>query len=239
MRLVNVYIGVSGGYLGDFSYASHAEFYVVYCNLDIDPSEIEGTTRQRFIHILRNAPPQHQARIIRGVLEKYPVGSAERRTQELADLFRAVAARLEGNIVHAPNPAATREVVVIALQDAETLIREGRPVSAVDRVHTAMHGHLSHLCQSRGIAVPAQPTINQLFNALRTNAPELQPTGERAEDLVRVIRSAGAILDALNPLRNNATVAHPNEDLLDDEEAMLAVNITRSLFAYLDAKLGA
>ena len=27
-RLVNKYIGVNGGYLGDFSYRNHAEFYI-------------------------------------------------------------------------------------------------------------------------------------------------------------------------------------------------------------------
>jgi hypothetical protein len=36
-RLVNRYIGVSGGYLGDFSYRTHAEFYPEYCDLDINP----------------------------------------------------------------------------------------------------------------------------------------------------------------------------------------------------------
>ncbi len=57
-------------------------------------------------------------------------------------------------------------------------IREGRPISAVDRVHTTIHGHLSHLCQSRGLAVPAQPTLNQLFNAcvkLRPSSGQLDP----------------------------------------------------------------
>jgi hypothetical protein len=238
MRLVNEYIGVHGGYLGDFTYATHEEFYPVYCDLDIDPSEYPGTTRLRFIHILRNSPSDQQARIIRGVLDKYPVGSDERRTQALADRFRAVAARIEGNIVNAPNPAATRDVVLRALQDAETMIREGSPVSAVDRVHTALHGHLHHLCDSRAVPVPERATINQLFNTLRQNVPELQPVGPRAGDLVRVLRSSGAILDAMNPLRNNATMAHPTEDLLDDAEAMLAVNVMRSLLAYLDAKLG-
>lgn len=238
IRLVNEYIGGDGGYLGNFTYASHEEFYPVYCNLEIDPSEYPGTTRQRFMHILRNSPPDQQASIIRGVLTKYPVGSDDRRTQELADRFRSIAGRLEGNIVTSPNPVSTREVVVKALQDAEMMIREGRPVSAVDRVHTALHGHLHHLCDGRGIAVPERPTVNQLFNALRQYAPELQPAGPRANDLVQVLRSSGAILDALNPLRNNVTMAHPSEDLLDDAEAMLAVNITRSLLAYLDAKLG-
>ena len=44
-RLVNQYIGVAGGYLGDFSYRSHADFYSEYCELDIDPNEYHGTTR--------------------------------------------------------------------------------------------------------------------------------------------------------------------------------------------------
>lgn len=237
-RLVNDYIGVNGGYLGDFSYRTHEEFYPQFCDLDINPFEIPGTTRERFMHILTNASSAHQARIIRGILEKYPIDSAPGRTVAQFEYFSTLAQRLDGNIVAAPEPQATREVVLQALRDAETLIREGRPTSAVDRVHTALHGHLHALCDARGLERPEQATLNQLFNALRQAAPELQPAGARAEDMNRVIRSAGAILDALNPVRNQATLAHPNEELLEDAEAMLAVNVARSLLAYIDAKLG-
>ena len=52
------------------------------------------------------------------------------------------------------------------------------------------------------------------------------------------LRSAAAILDALNPLRNQGTVAHPNENLLEEAEAMLVVNVSWSLLSYLDSKLG-
>ena len=55
-KLVNRYIGVSGGYLGDFSYRTHADFYVEYCDLDIDPYKYEGTTRERFEKILETSP---------------------------------------------------------------------------------------------------------------------------------------------------------------------------------------
>ena len=43
-RMVNDYIEVHGGYLGDFTYRTHAEFYRYYCDLDIDPNEFEGST---------------------------------------------------------------------------------------------------------------------------------------------------------------------------------------------------
>jgi len=53
-----------------------------------------------------------------------------------------------------------------------------------------------------------------------------------------VLRASGSILDALNPVRNNASVAHPNQDLLGRDEAQLIINVGRSLLSYLDAQLG-
>jgi hypothetical protein len=46
-----------------------------------------------------------------------------------------------------------------------------------------------------------------------------------------------AILDALNPMRNRASVAHPNPTLLEQPEAMLVVNAARTILHYLDAGL--
>src|SRR5206468_6586287 len=96
MRLVNLYIGVEAGYLGDFSYRTHREFYPLYCDLDLNPDEYEGTTRERFIETLSSRPLHEQAKIIRGVLEKYPVGSSEMRTEAMHDEYLALADKLEG-----------------------------------------------------------------------------------------------------------------------------------------------
>jgi hypothetical protein len=53
--VVNSYIGVSGGYLGDFTYRSHREFYPAFCDLDLDPETYSGTTRERFVALLSEA----------------------------------------------------------------------------------------------------------------------------------------------------------------------------------------
>jgi hypothetical protein len=83
-KLVNRYIGVEGGYLGDFSYKKHYDFYLDL-DLDIDPYKYEGTTRARFINILLESTPDVQARILEGILNRYPAGSSELRTQERSD----------------------------------------------------------------------------------------------------------------------------------------------------------
>jgi hypothetical protein len=51
------------------------------------------------------------------------------------------------------------------------------------------------------------------------------------------LKASGSVLDALNPVRNNATVAHRNQALLGREEAGLVINVARSLLTYLDGKL--
>jgi hypothetical protein len=83
-RLVNKYVGVNGGYFGDLSYRTHAEFYMEL-DLPLNPNDIPGTTRERFIHILEHADPSTRAKIVDGVLKKYPVGSTESRTQAIHD----------------------------------------------------------------------------------------------------------------------------------------------------------
>ncbi len=240
-RLVNRYVGVSGGYLGDFSYRTHADFYPEYCDLDINPYEYEGTTRERFIQILSSRHPGDQAKIIRGVIERFPIEAADApatRTAAARDSLLEVAARLERQPgVLPPVPQMTSDVVDRALRDAETLIQTSGPTSAVDRVHTALHGYLVLQCRTAGVAYEETDPMPALLRKLRRDHSGLRDLGPRADDIAKVLNASGAILDALLPLRNRASVAHPNEELLGDEEARLVINVGRSLLTYLDAKL--
>jgi hypothetical protein len=242
-RLVNRYIGVSGGYLGDFSYRTHADFYPEYCDLDIKPHEYEGATRERFIQILSSLRASDQAKVIRGVIERFPVEASNApptRTPAARDSLLELAARLERQPgVLPPAPQMTSDVVDRALRDAETLIQTSGPTSAVDRVHTALHGYLALQCRTAGITYQESDGMPALLRKLRRDHTRLGDLGPRADDLTRVLNASGAILEALLALRNRASVAHPNEELLGDDEARLVINVGRSLLTYLDAKLAA
>jgi Abortive infection C-terminus len=80
-------------------------------------------------------------------------------------------------------------------------------------------------------------SITELLTVIREAHPAFLATGARADDIRRVMRSMAAIGDALNPLRNRASVAHPNQELLAPAEAMLVINVVRTLLHYIDAKL--
>ena len=243
MIIVNRWIGVSGGFLGDLTYRTHAEFYPMYCGIDYDPYDIDGTTRERFIQILSNAPPRDQAKIVRGVLERFPLSqesAVKTRTEELRNRLDSIAARIErDSAVLQPEPRVTSAVVERALTDAEALIGTADATSAIDRVHTALHGYMIALCEHAGLRYAENASLPKLFNILRESHPTLQDLGPRSQDVRTVLRAMASILDSLQPVRNRASLAHPNPRLLDDPEAMLVVNAARTLIHYLDARLGA
>ena len=239
LKVVNRYIGVSGGYLGDFSYRTHEEFYPEFCGLDIDPYRYEGTTRERFIAILKGSSPEIQARILRGVIERFPVSAAAPsvRTQSLQQEICEIIRRLEGAMpIASPAPKITSAVVAQAISDTEALLQAGTAVSGIDRIHTTLHGYLRAVCDEAGIQYSKDDSITKLFRLTKQQHPALQNLGPRSQDIEKVLQAFSSVMDALNPIRNNASVAHPNETLLAKEEAELVINAARTLMHYLDAK---
>lgn len=238
LTIVNQYIGVNSGYLADFTYRTFSEFFVEYCNLTIDPKQYSGTIRQRFISILSDAEPPTQALILRGILKKYPSGSIPLRTPERYEEINSLIARLEesASLVATLSPKASSDVVNRAISDAETLLQTNGATSSIDRMHTALHGHLENLCNSTGINHPTDASITSLYKLLRTQHPKMKNLGPHSEQIDQILKSFAAAIDSLNTLRNRASVAHPNPSLLPTEEARLYINTTRTLMVYLDSK---
>jgi hypothetical protein len=129
------------------------------------------------------------------------------------------------------------EVVRRALQDADHLLSTSGAPSAIDRLHTAMHGYLKSTCHDCAISLPDGATLTQAYKALRAHHPALQSLGEHDGEIGRVLGSFASVLDALNTLRNHGSVAHPNEDIVEQAEGELVVNAVRTIFHYLSQKI--
>jgi hypothetical protein len=79
--------------------------------------------------------------------------------------------------------------------------------------------------------------MTALFKIIREQFPEFQASATHDQEAKRVFGSIATALDSLNMIRNRHTLAHPNELLLDGPEAMLYINLSRSILGYLDSKL--
>ena len=139
--------------------------------------------------------------------------------------------------VPAPAPQITTRSVERALNEAEQLLRTGGAASALDRAHTALHGYLKVVCARAQIPTGPDDAMTSLFKRIRMEHPAFRTEGPHDPHVGRIVGAMATVLDALNPLRNRASMAHANDDLLDEPEAMLALNSARALLHYLDAKL--
>ncbi len=257
-RLVNEYIGVKGGYLGQpeelkFSYNSHREFYPMYCELDnINPETTEGkTTREKFINILLKAPPKDQAKIIRGVFKKFPpdctiphdAALAYGRTQTefgkefdirkaFQDEFLKLAEQLEKSSLDDISNFIDSEISLETFADAVLLLKERGAKSAMDRVHTFFHGFLLSVCRKSKFEFKKEEGITGLFKIIRENHPAFKDN--QSDAVNKIIRSLGSIIDALNPIRNHHSLAHPNENLLHEEESHFVIEIVTACTKYID-----
>ncbi|WP_432217080.1 abortive infection family protein [Pseudomonas kribbensis] len=133
--------------------------------------------------------------------------------------------------------ARASDVVRRALTDADQLLASSGATSAIDRLHTAMHGYLRSACQDVGISIPSNATLTQAFKELRTHHPALQSLGSHDKEVGKILTSFASVLDALNPIRNHGSVAHPNDRLIELPEGTLVVNAVRTIFHYLNQKL--
>jgi hypothetical protein len=245
VRLVNAWIGVSGGYLGSFGYASHDEFWLMHCDVDVSTNDFDGSTRECFIDTLLSVPPDSQANALRAILDEYP--PEDRPAEPENPRFRTPAfhqeiqrwiSRLEGDhgVVAVELPGSP-EMVQAALDDAELLLRSpGGPQRAVDRVHTALHGYLRAMCVEAQVDVADRPSLTACFKRLRQDHPALADLALNGRETSRLGTAMAGIVDALEPIRNNRSAAHPNPELLGPAEAVLAINAASSLLAYLEVK---
>jgi hypothetical protein len=139
--------------------------------------------------------------------------------------------------VPVPKLTITSDVVERALNDFEALAHsKGGAISGVDRLHTALHGYLEAVCEAAKITYNPDSPTTALFSLIRQQHPGIQrkPPGIEAD---KILRAMAQIVDVLNPVRNQKSMAHPNEDLLEEPEAMLVANAVRTLLHYLNAKL--
>lgn len=191
------------------------------------------------MEILRTQSPLDQIKILRGVMDKYPVGSDILRTSKTGAEIQQIISRLEGQVIELqPTIGSTRTALREALSDAETMIRGGKPENAVDRIHTAFHDHLKAICDDQNWNYDRSESTGKLFRNIVDHHPELRHKGERGQDITMILRGMATIISSLNPIRNQVSLAHPNESLLPEPEAFLYINTVRTVMRYLDQKLG-
>lgn len=163
---------------------------------------------------------------------------AERRDY-ISKLFSPLLTQLQESEEESGNldfqPIANRSVTIQkAVEDAEVFIREGRFDSAVDRIHTVFHGYLRQLLSEHNVEYTRDDDIRALYSKLHHYyGSHIQPQ-DVAERIFNLLRSGNVMINAVNELRNNNTIAHPNGALIQKREAKLVIDMVHAIIAYIE-----
>lgn len=157
-----------------------------------------------------------------------------------ANLYHAIESCINGDVLRTVTASPvnhTNENIYILLKDAESLIQNQGPGNAYDRIHTALHATLKEMCDKHGIKRKDDAGVHELLPLINSHL-KAQADSERNKLVFDMLRSANAIMDKANQLRNHHSNAHPNDGLLNDADAKFAINLIRSIMSYLDDLLG-
>lgn len=130
--------------------------------------------------------------------------------------------------------AARSDTIKKAVEDAEFFIKEGKYDSAVDRVHTAFHGYLQQLLDEHKVTYNKKEDIAALYSKLHDlYGKSIQPS-DVASRIKTIVRSGAGMINAVNELRNNNTIVHPNGLLIQKREAQLVIGLTKAMLDYIE-----
>lgn len=136
-----------------------------------------------------------------------------------------------------PNFDAASDVVNQAFNDIAVLISAQGPISCIDRYHTMLHGYMKEICRKVGIEFREGADVVALYKRIEENHPafSVRVTGEH--QIRTIMQSLVSTVDALNPVRNDGSMAHATDSLLKESEAMLVVNAVKTIMNYLANRL--
>lgn len=239
LMIVNGWIGGEGGYLGRFSYRTHNEFWLSNCDLYVDTNQYKGTTRQLFTETLSNATSYHQADAIEALLEEYDGARDEEQNQLSRVQLVSIMNRLRsGSLPDSFDPGEGFVAVARAIDDVWQLTKgPGGYQSAVDRMHTALHGYLRATAGVYDLDLASQADIVACWKSLVAAHPAFANLGLRHQEIHTALKSMTSSIGTLIPIRNNASNAHPNDEILEHPEAVLVVNMTHTIALYVRSRI--
>jgi len=235
-------LGMQSSYVLEFSNASYGEFFMDIAHIDIYDAKYarKGTSKANRMRSFWEIEPNHTVATVLGILlenwEYFPTAGFAPPTPEVFAIFERL--RGSGPMVDTSAlaaPVGADEAFVTVARHVREAIERNEPEVAIDRLHTFLVKYMRRLCTRRGIEVTRDKPLHSLMGEY---SKAVRDQGFIESDItLRILRSTISILEALNHVRNERSLAHDN-DLLDHDESVLVFSHVSSVVWFLDAVEG-
>lgn len=239
------FLGMSSGYVLDFSNRTLQEFVVENTSRDIYDSKYEygsGSKANRLRAFWGKEPGQVVGKLIANMLEYWKVGKLMRgedvipSDQSLYNECLKIAEKLKHESVVENIDALQANVDDKNFQMLAKSIRESieknEPEIAIDRLHTFVVRYIRELCDKHSIAYTKDTPLHSLFGGYIKFLQENKFI--ESEMTERILKSSISVLESFNSVRNNQSFAHDNK-ILNYHESILIFNDIANVIRFIDS----
>lgn len=243
-------LGMSTGYVSDFSNRTFQLFIGDYFNIDIYDekySDNGDSKANRLRTLLQKESEYVVSNILEGLLEHQIALDAEDSNdmfssrlkvnhEPIYEQVRKTINRLKSDTpvenIASIKPVENDSNFTLLAESVRKSIETGNPIEALDRLHTYTMRYARTLCDKHALAYTKDEPLHSVFGKYKNMLREKQLV--TSEMTHKILGNATQILDKYNNVRNNESLAHDNE-LINDDEALLILNSVANLIKFVDA----
>lgn len=230
------FLGMSGGYVLDFTNRSFQEFVLDNAQIDIYKEKYSydsGSKANRLRAFWDKEENFIVGKLIINLLDYWKaqklMNSAEITPAE-QDLFNEcgkIAERLSKELpienIDVLLSKSEKQDFSPLINSIKKSIENNQPEEAIDRLHTFAVKYVRDLCDRHGIEHDKSKPLHGMFGEY---IKHLRKNGHIESQMTeRILKSSIAIFEAFNDVRNNQSFAHDNKILNYDESVLIANNL--------------
>ncbi len=230
---------MESGYVLDFSNGTFNNFVRDSVGIDVydelylkNVEKSQGSSSKANIlrYFWRNESNEDIFKLVNDLVKYYEIGYYD-CDKELLGKAKIILNNYSSQLIVNDKISSERRVIDL-IKDINKTISEGRPIFALDRLHTLLHNILRNLCSSNGISFNKYDGIDKLMkyyvNFLKENNYIESKMSES------ILKQSVSLLSLFNNVRNNQTYAHDNE-VLSNYESMLILKQVVNILEFISA----
>jgi hypothetical protein len=235
--ILEKFLGMGSGYVLGFTDREFQEFVLDWTGRDIFDaaynfrSGSKANRTRRFWQIERNCSV---AELLDGLLRYAEAHGLSELQTTISERYKQIVERLNQDTPVQELDAISFDITDKGFSYLRDSIKEsidkGKPEAGIDRLHTYAVKFLRYVCSNRGLPVEKHISLPALMGQYLRHIRSKGLIESEITD--KILRSSISLLDTLNAVRNERSLAHDNP-LLNYHESILILNQVCSTIRFI------
>lgn len=226
-------LGMSSGYVLDFSNRTFDEFFLDVLNIDIYDEKYNhasGSKANRMRSFWDVEPNHIVAQVLEALLQgwdEYSGYNARPPSNDFSKIIQRLKSSAPVPDIGAIRPNAEEKGFEVLAKAVRESIEKNEPEAGLDRLHTFLVKYFRNLCQKHGVGIAKEKPLHSLVGEY---IKAIKLKGLIESDITeRILKSTISVMEAFNKIRNDHSFAHDNEVLNYHESLLIFGHVTSSV----------